>query len=641
MSVAGSTGTITAVTHGTANVTVTATDPGGLSVEQAVGVTVPNRAPVATDSIPALTVRVGESVDVDFAGHFSDPDGDELTYSAVSSDAGVVRVSVAGATGTITAVTLGTANVAVTATDPGGLSVEQAVRVTVSNRANRPPEAADFIGTQTVYVGESIELHLAGRFRDPDGDELTYTAVSSDADVARVSVAGLQASLTGVALGNARVTVTATDPGGLSAEQAFGVAVRNRSNRAPVVADSIGSLSLLPGDTVTLDLNTHFSDPDGDPLSFRGVTTDPRVARLRLIGSNARIIGVAPFAADIHFLAIDPGDLIARIVVRVTVQGEGSGDRAVLIKIYESTGGPNWHRQENWLTDAPLSSWQGVVTTDDDATAVRTLSLRGNNLTGSIPPEIGQLSSLDWLMLDANNLTGSIPAEIGNLPLLRDLFLAYNNLTGTIPPEIGNLDSLRVLNLNSNNLSGSIPPEIGRLARVRYLKMDNNNLTDSIPPELGGLSSVRYLTLGSNRLTGSLPSEIGRLSQLEWLQLHDNRLTGAFPASFTSLGSLFEVTWNDNDGLCVPRTSAFDTWLARIRTSNGPRCGDSSTVREPDEVVGSFSLPVVGVFRERVPIYRLGAAGAPSPGFAVSAGRAGRLWTTSSPKPPRQGLTRR
>ena len=64
------------------------------------------------------------------------------------------------------------------------------------------------------------------------------------------------------------------------------------------------------------------------------------------------------------------------------------------------------------------------------------------------------------MILYGNQLTGSIPPEIGNLTNLTSLSLNYNQLTGSIPPEIGNLTNLTGLYLNNNQLSGIIPDEI-------------------------------------------------------------------------------------------------------------------------------------------------------------------------------------
>ena len=83
-----------------------------------------------------------------------------------------------------------------------------------------------------------------------------------------------------------------------------------------------------------------------------------------------------------------------------------------------------------------------------------------SQLTGEIPPEIGNLTNLNVIILGVNQLSGPIPAEIGHLTNLTILNLQSNQLTGEIPTEIGNLSNLTLLNLSNNQLTGSIPDEI-------------------------------------------------------------------------------------------------------------------------------------------------------------------------------------
>ena len=68
-------------------------------------------------------------------------------------------------------------------------------------------------------------VDVSSYFSDPDGDALSYTAASSNAGVASVSVSGSSVAVTALAKGVATVTVTARDPGGLSAVSSFGVTV--------------------------------------------------------------------------------------------------------------------------------------------------------------------------------------------------------------------------------------------------------------------------------------------------------------------------------------------------------------------------------------------------------------------------------
>ena len=117
--VAGRTVTIAGVAPGTAFLTVTAADGGGLTAEERVRVLVPNRPPAAVGVIPPLEMAVGDSAAMDVSGYFDDPDGEGLSYAAAVSDADVATVSAAGSVVTASGHRKGTATVTVTATDPG------------------------------------------------------------------------------------------------------------------------------------------------------------------------------------------------------------------------------------------------------------------------------------------------------------------------------------------------------------------------------------------------------------------------------------------------------------------------------------------------------------------------------------------
>ena len=179
--------------------------------------------------------------------------------------------------------------------------------------------------------------------------------------------------------------------------------------------------------------------------------------------------------------------------------GTPEGDRAALVALHDATGGPNWGRNNNWLSDVPISEWSGV--TIDDNGRVTELRLDHNQLSGEIPPELGNLANLEYLRLDHNQLSGEIPPELGNLANLEYLRLDHNQLSGEIPPELGNLANLEYLRLDHNQLSGEIPPELGNLANLEYLRLDHNQLSGEIPPELGNLANLEYLNNGSSRLS--------------------------------------------------------------------------------------------------------------------------------------------
>ena len=140
-------------------------------------------------------------------------------------------------------------------------------------------------------------------------------------------------------------------------------------------------------------------------------------------------------------------------------------EREILELLYNETDGNNWERNDNWLTDKPLSEWYGIEIHENSNSKfiIKEIDLQFNNLTGKIPKEIGKLIELNYLNLNENQLSGEIPKEIGKLTYLEELDLYDNKLTGEIPKEIGRLTNLNFLDLYQNKLSEEIPKEVKEL----------------------------------------------------------------------------------------------------------------------------------------------------------------------------------
>ncbi|TVZ58746.1 putative secreted protein (Por secretion system target) [Flavobacteriaceae bacterium MAR_2010_105] len=224
---------------------------------------------------------------------------------------------------------------------------------------------------------------------------------------------------------------------------------------------------------------------------------------------------------------------------------QNSPDYDALIAFYHATGGPDWFDNHNWLNpDVPLNKWNGIDI--DGNNRVRALSLTENNLTGSLPPEIGDLENVEWFFFGRNSLTGEIPDQLWSLPNLEGIMLFYNQLTGTLTPAIENAKNLFALSLVRNNMTGSIPVEIGALPNLEVLALASNNLSGSIPSELGNLSNLYVLQLWGNNLSGNLPPELGNLSNLGRLYISNNKFTGAIPDTFGNLTNLEELELFDN-----------------------------------------------------------------------------------------------
>ena len=238
----------------------------------------------------------------------------------------------------------------------------------------------------------------------------------------------------------------------------------------------------------------------------------------------------------------------------IPVQSSGTSaatDRAALIALYNATGGANWNDNTNWLTNAPLEQWYGV--SRDGNGRVAGLDLRKNQLTGELPPELGNLTYLVTLNLGSNQLAGKIPSELGDLGNLVRLYLYSNDLTGEIPSNLGNLHRLNLLFLYGNQLTKEIPPELGNLSNLNSLHLDYNRLTGEIPAQLGDLTNLISLDLGHNRLTGTIPTALGALSNLMVLFLDDNRLVGAIPSEMGLMVNLTHLFLRGNQLIgCIP-----------------------------------------------------------------------------------------
>ena len=307
-----------AVGVGTTRVTVRAIDPGGLSITLYSETTVlqPNRAPEATGSIDARTVRPGEEFRLDVAPFFTDPDGDSLTYEVSHTGSAVGRTDWSGSTLTVVAGTQGNATVTVTACDAEPLCADQSFDVTVRNRA---PEVAAAFGDETLTPGQTRSIDLARYFRDPDGDALTYTSSSSDTATATTTVTGSRLTVQGVAQGSAIITVTATDdPGGLSIRQSFTVTVA-RANRPPETRGPIPDRTVTVHQSFTVNAAQYFSDPDGDSLTYAVSSTAAATVFAARDGNVVTVTGLLPGSAIITVTATDPGRLSVSLSFTVTV----------------------------------------------------------------------------------------------------------------------------------------------------------------------------------------------------------------------------------------------------------------------------------------------------------------------------------
>lgn len=216
-------------------------------------------------------------------------------------------------------------------------------------------------------------------------------------------------------------------------------------------------------------------------------------------------------------------------------------DSLALVALYDATDGDDWTNNANWKI-GNVDTWFGVTA-------------EGGRITGI------ELFESSTNAFDGNNLIGSIPPELGDLTRLTKLDLGINQLNGAIPAELGNLISLTSLALNTNNLSGSIPVE------------------------LANLSNLTLLGLASNEIDGSIPTELGDLTNLTILNVSDNQLSGEVPEEFSNLTNMISFQIQNNPDLCEPATTPYTDWVTGL--SNYDNSGTCLNTCETAEVLAA------------------------------------------------------
>ncbi|KAK3017758.1 hypothetical protein RJ639_005074 [Escallonia herrerae] len=151
----------------------------------------------------------------------------------------------------------------------------------------------------------------------------------------------------------------------------------------------------------------------------------------------------------------------------------------------------------NWKKSDPcIANWTGVICIFDPSDAylhVKELRLLNKNLSGTLAPELGQLSYMQILDFMWNDITGSIPKEIGKITALQLLLLSGNQISGPLPDELGFLPNLTKFQLDLNNISGPIPKSFANLPQVKHFHMNNNSISGQIPPELSALPLLQHM----------------------------------------------------------------------------------------------------------------------------------------------------
>ncbi|KAL0460445.1 UNVERIFIED_CONTAM: Receptor-like kinase TMK4 [Sesamum latifolium] len=241
-------------------------------------------------------------------------------------------------------------------------------------------------------------------------------------------------------------------------------------------------------------------------------------------------------------------------------------------------------------TGSSFCKWHGISC--DSSGQVTSINLASESVSGTLPSELNQLSSLKSLSLQRNQLTGALPSlpssvEVVNLDensfnsvptgflsgLTSLQSISMNNNTDLppweIPESLKDSNSLVSFNASMANIAGEIPDIFDAMLNFQTLRLSYNNMTGWLPVSfskssienlwinnqatgfsgtldvLAMMTQLKTVWLHSNKFTGPIP-DLSNCTELSELELRNNFLTGVIPDSLTKLPKLHMITLQNN-----------------------------------------------------------------------------------------------
>ncbi|EPS63221.1 hypothetical protein M569_11565, partial [Genlisea aurea] len=178
---------------------------------------------------------------------------------------------------------------------------------------------------------------------------------------------------------------------------------------------------------------------------------------------------------------------------------------------------------------------------------VTQIVIKSFNLPGVLPRSIANLPYLQYVDFAYNLLTGTIPTEWFSVQL-KNISVLVNRLSGPIPHELGNMTSLSYLNLEANQFSGPVPSEIGNLTNLKALILSSNQLSGELPESLGNLINLNDFRISDCNFGGQVPNFIQNWRQLTRLDMFSSGLQGPIPENISLLNALIDLRFSDMKG---------------------------------------------------------------------------------------------
>jgi hypothetical protein len=287
-----------------------------------------NHYPAVVSSFDDITTDEDTPVSVPVAAHFSEPDGDALSFTSTGATNIAVAYNASSGNLDITPAANwhGAETVTVTADDGFGGKTSLTINVTVKDVNDAPFVKKRISDIKMLQGGTDASVDLSKVFSDNDlswGDTLTYAVENNGSLRVTIAADGKVTIVDPIEYyGIVSMRFTATDGAGAQAVAQCNVTVQH-VNQPPRVKSHPGNVTVDEDKTATLDMSQTFSDLDGDPITL---IASGQTRITVSIDPNTNIVTFKPspnlsgFFEDIKFTAQDDkgyGDFF--VVVRVTV----------------------------------------------------------------------------------------------------------------------------------------------------------------------------------------------------------------------------------------------------------------------------------------------------------------------------------
>ncbi|XP_020591899.1 MDIS1-interacting receptor like kinase 2-like [Phalaenopsis equestris] len=188
------------------------------------------------------------------------------------------------------------------------------------------------------------------------------------------------------------------------------------------------------------------------------------------------------------------------------------------------------------------------------------LDISNNQLCGSMPEWVGNMTNLSWLYLRNNQFNGLIPQSLGQLTNLVFLDLHSNNLHGSLSEiHFANLSQLKSINLSGNQLNfNMVSPNWTPPFQINFLDLSSCPIGPQFPLWLQNQKLLSFLDLSNCGISDIIPSWFWNISsQIEYLNMSQNAIRGELPMSLNiALEATIDLNSNQLEGR-LPRPMNF------------------------------------------------------------------------------------